>query len=165
MLAVLSGCNASALRGVGAPPRAITESPEATPSRTQAALVKTQAKLNSGTPMRLAEPVTSAEDRPPPEPLPPPDLADTREGAIEQIRAKAAATGNNPPNVFAPPPPPNPRMTPEEEAQLRADLAAAAARNQAVPGGPGQARETAEARELRLRAKRHYEDTLKAIEK
>ncbi len=165
MMAAVSGCNASALRGVGAPPRAISESPEATPGRTQAQLVKSQAKLNAGTPMRLAEPVNADEDRPPLEPLPPPDMADTREGAVEQIRAKAAATGKNPPNVFAPPPPPNPRMTAEEEARMRAELAAAAARNQAVPGGPSQARETAEARRLRLRAKRHYEDTLKAIEK
>ena len=164
-LVLVSGCNGSVLRGVGAPPRAVVADPEGPPALAQAAAVKSQAKLQSGTSMRLAEPATAPDDRPPLEPLPPPEMADTREGAIEQIRAKAAATGKNPPNVFAPPPPPNPRMTPEEEAQTRAELAAAAARNQAVPGVAGQGRETAEARRLRLRAKRHYEDTLKAIEK
>lgn len=151
-----AACTTSALRGVGAPPAPSALAPEPVAIDPVALAPQQQPAV---TPMALApEPALAA-------PVPPaPDMAANRAEAIGQIRSKAAGTGSNKPNIFAPPAVPADRMTAEEQKAIRAEMAAAAARNQAALAPTEAQAKAAEARRLKERARTHYNQALKQIE-
>jgi hypothetical protein len=91
-------------------------------------------------------------------------MASSRDGAISEIRAKAAATGNAPPNVFDIPQSNVGRMSAEEQAQARAELEAAAARNASILSTDDAEAKAAAAANLKKRATTHYQDALNEIE-
>lgn len=162
---VLAGCTGSGnvLRGVGTPDR--LQSTSAPVQQTVAKGVAREETLRDGTPLNL----TGAPAVPDVEPVaieipPSPQMASNRQQAVGEIRAKAAATGKNPPNLFAPLPDSTSRMSLAQQEQSRIELQAAAAANAAMLS-PGEAEaKAAAARKLKRRAQSHYGEAVKAIE-
>jgi len=164
--AALSGCvgnggidsvGAVAVRDVPVP--TVRPAPSAAPVETAA-----EAKLKEGTPLNISGPAGGTA-RKPPAPVPPaPTMAGSRQGAISEIRAKAAATGDTPPNVFDIPQPNATRMTAEDQEKARAELEAAAARNASILSTDDAKAKAAAAASLKKRATSHYQDALNDIE-
>lgn len=124
----------------------------------------TETKLNEGTPLNISG-AAGGTTRKPAAPVPPaPTMAGSREGAITEIRAKAASTGDTPPNVFDIPQPYAGRMTTDDQAKARAELEAAAARNSSLLATDDAKAKAAAAANLKKRATSHYQDALNEIE-
>jgi len=162
----LTGCLAgNALRGVGAPATA-----PASPSTQTASAVSQMvpeapdATLANGTSLNLAQPAATSQAKPKAAIPPTPIMAGTREAGVTEIRQKAAATGDAPPNVFDIPTPNSEMMTPEQQAKVRAELEAAAARNAAIVSDADAKAKASTTNSLKKRAATHYDDALNAIE-
>ena len=150
---ILSGCTTSALRGVGAQPSG-DEPVALAVAPAQPAMAQQQEGVSTVEPVALAPAV-----------IPPaPTMAANRAEAVAQIRAKSEAMPDVKPNVFAPIPPNPDRMTADEAARTRAELAAAVERNRALAGTSSASARAEEARRLRARAQNHYKDALKQIQ-
>lgn len=146
-----AGCTETTLRGVGA----VASQPVPLSPAPQIAV--SQAPLPAPA---AVEPVALAAEPVPP----PPPVAASKAEAIAQMRGKAAATGANKPNIFAPIIEPADRMSAEDKAASRAELEAVAARNRALLANDQANARAAEVRRLQTKAKSHYEDALKEIE-
>jgi len=147
----LAGCTETTLRGVGSvasqPAPLPLEPPQAAASQEPA-------------PAAAVEPVALAAETAPP----PPPVAASKAEAIAQMRSKAAASGANKPNIFAPVAEPPDRMSAEDKAASRAELEAAAARNRALLADDAANARAAEVKRLQTKAQSHYEEALKEIE-
>ncbi len=161
----LAGCVGSggALRGVGAP-----TPPQAATAPAERAVLQTVAredKLNEGTPLNVTvDAATSSQPLTPSIVPPAPQMASSKPQAVEQIRAKASATGNVKPNVFDIPKSSPNRLTATRQAESRSELEAAAAKNAAImDSGEAQAKAGA-AKKLKRQAQTHYDAALKEIE-
>jgi hypothetical protein len=161
-LLAVSGCvGTGALRGVGAP-----SVPQQATGKVERTIIQANAreeKLREGTPLNLAVDASNGAAGEPQTVPPSPQLAATRPEAVTEIRAKAAATGKNKPNVFDIPQPSSGRMTKEEIDAARAELAAAAARNDQALPADGNAK-SASAAALKKKAQTHYNSAVAEIE-
>lgn len=166
----LAGCNGTAgpLRGVGAPDRvhAVDSQLASEPGveATDDAVVRAARveQLQSGTPLNVA-PQESAY-APPSQVPPPPQMATTREEAVEQIRAKATEPSELPPGVFAETRAATRQINRAELDRLSAQMREAASRNDETLTAADAEKRAARARNLRYRAGSHYEDAVKQIE-
>lgn len=158
---LLAGCMSSSnpLRAVGAP----VLSPREQLEQTAGTSATSQGKLQQGIPLNIGEDTGQQTTAPAQVPAAP-QIADSRTGSVEQIRAKAAATGDAPPNVFTARQRATAGMSSAEQEKARAELEAAAARNAAMLGGTDAAARAASAKKLKQQALTHYEETLKEIE-
>ncbi|MCU0789857.1 MAG: hypothetical protein MUE79_02195 [Nitratireductor sp.] len=157
----LAGCmsGSNPLRAVGAP--AVSPRQQLEETAAKAALDKN--KLEQGIPLNIGEDTGKAPATPAAIPAAP-QMAATREGSVEQIRAKAATSGGVPTNVFAERDGATTGMSKADQEKARAELEAAAARNQALLSGTDARSKAAAAKKLKQQAQSHYEDALKEIE-
>ncbi|HSO48483.1 MAG TPA: hypothetical protein VLQ68_11190, partial [Rhizobiaceae bacterium] len=158
---MLAGCVSSSnpLRAVGAPVVTPTQQVEELAARTAA----DKSKLQQGIALNVGE--DTGQKSAVPAVIPDaPQMAKTREGSVEQIRAKAALTGNAPPDVFAGGERATTGMSSADQEKSRAELEAMAAKNAAMVAGSDAKAKAAAAKKLKLQAKSHYEETLKEIE-
>jgi hypothetical protein len=163
-LLALAGCMSS-----GNPLRAVGAQPQQSPAGQVALQQGTAMNVAGAQPSDLAQTsATSTETYT--QPADPaaipaaPQIADTRAGGVEQIRAKAAVSSGAPTNVFAEQKGATEGMSAAEQEQARAELEAAAKRNAAIASGTDPKAKAAAARKLKLQAQTHYEETLKDIE-
>lgn len=158
---ILAGCmsGSNPLRAVGAPAVSPRQQLEETAART----TMDKDKLQQGIPLMVGEDTGSEPARPAVIP-PAPQVAGTREGSVQQIRAKAAETGDVPTNVFAEREGATSGMSRAEQEKARAELEAAAARNQSLLSGSDAKAKAAAAKKLKQQAQTHYDETLKEIE-
>ena len=89
----------------------------------------------------------------------------SREAALRDIRAKAAATGEEPPDVFDIPVSTTMPADEEETERTTRELEAAAAGNKGVVSDEELKRRKKSLEWLRRRARSHYDDALSLIEK
>lgn len=160
----LAGCVGSgALRGVGAPP--VPQAATAPVERTVLQTAAREEKLQEGTSLNMTVEQAGKDVPAAPSIVPPtPQMAQSRPEAVQQIRAKASATGTNPPNVFDIPQASPNRLTADGQALTRAELQAAASQNAAILNPKEAEAKAAAARKLKLRAQTHYGAAVKAIE-
>lgn len=123
------------------------------------------AKLQEGTSMNLV-PSTEASDGPAdPADIPPaPEMAKTREEAIQQIRAKAAATGNNKPHIFEERKAATQRMSKKEQARISEEMEKIAAKNAQTLDANAADAKGKDSKLLQWRAKNHYNQAVEKIE-
>jgi hypothetical protein len=161
----LSACVGGGVDSVGAVAVRDVPVPTGRPAPASAPVeTAAEAKLNEGAPLNISG-VAGGTSRKPAAPVPAaPAMAGSREGAITEIRAKAASTGNTPPNVFDIPQPYAARMTADDQAKARAELEAAAARNSSLLATDDAKAKAAAAANLKKRAASHYQDALNDIE-
>lgn len=170
--AALAGCNGSGrvLRGVGAPERATqtaTVQPPPPEIRSDAALrAAREERLQRGTALNVAPPATGAEPvRLVPAEIPPqPEMAATRDGAIEQIRAKSEGIDEEKPNVFDITPSQVPRLDEARRQRETEQLRRSAEANRNALSEQEAEAKSAAAKSLRYRAQTHYDRALKNIE-
>lgn len=177
----VQGCNGSTqqLRPVGASSPATVSAPTAVePPAGDDAVVRIarDERLQVGTSMNLgpeASPSTAARQAETsqaaayaaPEELPPrPQMGTTRAEAIEQIRAKATDRPDVAPHVFGDGRAATRQMGRGERDRLRAEMRQTAARNAEVLDAEQAEAKAAAARNLRYRAKTHYDEALEEIE-
>ena len=151
----LTGCmsTGNALHAVGAPVQ---------PKR------QAQAKLEEGTALNVAgaqalpaeEQAKAATAQIPAAP----QIANSREAGVQEIRAKAAVSSGTPTNVFAVQTGATAGMTKQQQEEARAELAAAAKRNASIATGTDAKAKAAAAKKLKLQAQTHYDEALKDIE-
>lgn len=122
-------------------------------------------KLQSGVSMNFASDGAPPDGPAAPEDIPPaPEMAKTREEAIQQIREKAAATGKNKPHIFEERKAATQRMSKEEQARIAAEMEATAARNANILSENEAEARSKDSKLLQLRAKSHYDKAVKNIE-
>ncbi len=140
-------------------PLVLGDQPAATTSNPEAA------KLQEGTSMNLATSAEASDEPADPADIPPaPEMAKTREEAIQQIRAKAAATGNNKPHIFEERKAATQRMSKQEQARIAAEMEKIAARNaQTLDENAADAKGN-DSKLLQWRAKNHYNQAVEKIE-
>ncbi len=158
---MLAGCVSSSnpLRAVGAPVVPPTQQLE----EMAAKAAEDKGKLQQGIAFNVGE--DTGQKPAVPSVIPDaPQMANTREGSVEQIRAKAASTGNAPPNIFASAQRATSGMSSADQEKSRAELEAMAAKNAAMAAGSDANAKAAAAKKLKLQARSHYEETLKEIE-
>ncbi len=157
----LAGCVSSSnpLRAVGAP----VVTPAQQVEELAASAAEDKSKLQQGIALNVGED-TGLKPAMPAVIPDAPQMAKTREGSVEQIRAKAALTGNAPPDVFATGQRATTGMSSADQKKSRAELEAMAARNAAIASGSDADAKAAAAKKLKQQAKSHYEETLKEIE-
>lgn len=134
--------------------------PQYTTSQPQA-LALTDPENSSGEPQAAnGEPLA---DQPviPPEP----ELGDSRDEGVRDIRTKGEASGKVKPNVFTTRQPQAQPIPKNVQERLKADLAAAAAENQSEFGADIDAANEELRKRLQRRAATHYKDALSSIEK
>jgi len=153
----------------GNPLRAVGAPPPASPAGQVALQEGTAMNVAGAQPADLAQTTATSTEtyRQPANPadIPAaPQIAETRAGGVEQIRAKAAVSSGTPTNVFAVQKGATDGMSTAEQEQARAELEAAAKRNAAIASGTDAKAKAAAARKLKLQAQTHYEETLKEIE-
>jgi hypothetical protein len=161
----LAGCMSS-----GNPMRAVGAPAQPNPQAQQAALQQgTAINVAGAQPADLTQTMATSPEiyTAPANPAdipPPPAIAETRAGGVEQIRAKSAVSSGTPTNVFAEQKGATTGMSAAEQEQARAELEAAAKRNASIASGSDAAAKAAAARKLKLQAQTHYDETLKDIE-
>lgn len=147
---------------------AVVDAPDPAADASQTVSAKSQkeaAKLQEGTSMNLVDSPKPSEGPASPEDIPPaPEMAKTREEAIQQIRAKAATTGNNKPHIFEERKAATQRMSKEEQARIAAQMKAMAAKNAQTLDENEVVSKSKDSKLLKLRAKTHYEQAVKKIE-
>jgi hypothetical protein len=115
----------------------------------------------TATTLQSVVPPPAASDRFTPQP----EMANSREAAIRQMREKAAATEKKPPNIFDIPQSRSAPLDENELQQLRRRMEAAADENAAnVTAEEAEQRQESTKRLLR-KAGTHYKDALSSIEK
>lgn len=163
LMLVACSSSGSALRGVGAStPAELSQVQADTVVNSRAA---EQEELQEGVTMNVATvPSSEVTAYAPDEIPPPPEMATTREEAIDQIRRKAQSLPDEKPHVFDRSRSSVARLTPMEQERLRAEMQETAARNQVATGRTTAESKAAEIRRLRRKARTHYDETLKEIE-
>jgi PBP1b-binding outer membrane lipoprotein LpoB len=161
----LAGCMSSGnpMRAVGAPAQQIQPVQQAALQEGTAINVAGAQPADLTQTMATSPEVYTAPANPADIP-PPPAIADSRAGGVEQIREKAAVSSGTPTNVFAVQKGATAGMSTAEQEQARAELEAAAKRNASIASGSDAAAKAAAAKKLKLQAQTHYEETLKEIE-
>lgn len=167
---MLAACNGTArqMRGVGAPDPvppvtslAVAE-PETASTHDAIARAARNEELQAGTPLHVA-PQQSAYA--PASQVPPaPDMALTREEAIEQIRAKSPDGDGPSPGTFRDARAATRQMSRSEQDRLTEQMRAAAARNAETLTASEADSKASRVRNLRYRAQSHYESAVKQIE-
>lgn len=122
--------------------------------------IQPQTSPNTVTTLQSVAPPPLASDRF----VPQPEMGDTRDVAIRQMREKAAGANKAPPNVFDIPQSRLQELSPEERESLRRRLEAAADENAASVTEEEALRRQQDTERMLRKARTHYKDALSSIE-
>ncbi len=122
--------------------------------------IQPQTSPNTATTLQSVAPPPLASDRF----VPQPEMGETRDVAIRQMREKAAGANKTAPNVFDIPESRLKELSPEEREALRRRLEAAADENAASVTEEEALRRQQDTERMLRKARTHYNDALSSIE-